>query len=164
MMVALLWVLVLAAAHACFMVPAGAQRATTTTWVRPVDGPVTRSFEHPDRYGPGHRGVTFAAPFGTAVRAAGGGVVTFAGTIAGVRWLSVAHANGLRTTYGHLDTLVVARGDRVEAGVPIATVDATGSLHLGLRRDDEYLDPMQLFDAMRARSRIRLVTPRGLVR
>ena len=45
-------------------------------WWPPVDGPVARSFQAPAfAYGPGHRGIDFAVPPGTPVRASGDGVV-----------------------------------------------------------------------------------------
>lgn len=185
LLVALVWVVLLLAAREAAATPAPAPGPGTGSghpepagvpasapagsppiparWVRPVDGPVVRRFEAPDRYGPGHRGVTFAAAPGGPVRAVGGGVVAFAGSVAGVRWVSIDHPGGLRTTYGHLDAITVTRGAAVEAGAPIATVGAEGRLHLGLRRGDTYLDPMALF-APPTRARVRLVTPRGLTR
>lgn len=98
---------------------------------------------------PGHRGVDLAAPEGSDVRAAGAGVVTYAGRIAGLGVVAVTHGE-LRTTYQPVDPAVSA-GQRVGAGEPIGTVAAAGShcapetcLHWGLLRGDTYLDPLNL--------------------
>src|SRR5262245_51883440 len=65
-------------------------------WVRPVAGPVVAPFAAPTSvYGPGHRGVDFGAPPGTAVAAANAGVVTFAGSVAGTLHVVVLHDDGL---------------------------------------------------------------------
>jgi hypothetical protein len=70
-------------------------------FVWPVDPPqVVRRFDPPPQpWLAGHRGVDLAAPPGSIVRAAGAGTIAFAGRIAGRGVVSVAHSNGLRTTY-----------------------------------------------------------------
>ena len=120
-------------------------------WTRPVDGAVTRSFDPPpDRYGAGHRGVDLAGAPGAPVRAAGDGVVVFAGMVAGRPVVSVDHVGGLRTTYEPVHRAVgagqpVARGTRLgtltggHPGCPVAAC-----LHWGLRRGADYLDPLSL--------------------
>jgi murein DD-endopeptidase MepM/ murein hydrolase activator NlpD len=131
--------------------PAG---ATSSPWVRPVSGPVVRPFEPPrSRFGPGHRGVDFAAASGTPVCAAGRGVVTYAGVIAGAGYVVVAHVGGLRTSYAYLSSIAVGRGETVAAGAIVGRTGGRGAqhdgtvLHLGLRAGDRYLDPMTLFGA-----------------
>jgi murein DD-endopeptidase MepM/ murein hydrolase activator NlpD len=127
-------------------VPAG-------VWARPVEGAVTRPFDPPpDRYGAGHRGADLAGAPGSPVRAAGDGVVVFAGMVAGRPVVSVDHAGGLRTTYEPVDAVVgagqpVARGTVLgtlaggHAGCPVAAC-----LHWGLRRGEVYLDPLSLLE------------------
>ena len=122
-------------------------------WIRPVIGPVVEGFTPPlTRYGAGHLGVHFRVPPGTPVRAAGGGVVTFAGDVAGDRNVVILHRDGLRTTYAFLATITVHPGDRVVRGQVIGTTGGRGPghngdvLHFGLRRGDAYLDPLSLFD------------------
>jgi hypothetical protein len=121
-------------------------------WSRPVDGAVVRAFEAPSSvYGPGHRGVDFAAPVGTQVRAAGGGVVSFAGSVADTLHVTVAHDGGLRTSYSFLATVSVRVGQRVARGDIVGTSGGSGTdhdgsvLHFGLRVGDQYVDPMVLF-------------------
>ncbi|HYU56545.1 MAG TPA: M23 family peptidase, partial [Actinomycetota bacterium] len=62
----------------------------------PVRGPVIRPFEAPaSPYGPGHRGIDIAATPDTVVGAAEGGVVAFAGVVAGARYVSIDHPDGV---------------------------------------------------------------------
>lgn len=98
---------------------------------------------------PGHRGVDLAGHDGQDVRAAGDGVVVFAGTVAGKPVVSIDHPNGLRTTYEPV-TARVAAGGRVRRGDPIGILVAghqgcaAACLHWGVRRDRAYLDPLAL--------------------
>jgi murein DD-endopeptidase MepM/ murein hydrolase activator NlpD len=124
-------------------------------WIRPVDGPVVKPFVAPiTRYGPGHVGVHLRAAPGTPVRAAGAGVVTFAGRVAYSQHVVVRHANGWRTTYSFVASIAVRAGQRVRAGQVVGTTGGRGPdhdgsvLHLGLRIGDTYVDPMQLFGAV----------------
>jgi murein DD-endopeptidase MepM/ murein hydrolase activator NlpD len=89
--------------------------------------------------------------------AAGAGVVAFAGTVAGVRVVSIDHPGGLRTTYEPVAPLVPA-GARVDAGRPVGVLlsghegcPVSACLHWGLRRGAEYLDPLLLLRAVRMR-------------
>jgi murein DD-endopeptidase MepM/ murein hydrolase activator NlpD len=122
-------------------------------WVQPVAGPnvqLVRGFEPPERqWLPGHRGVDLTASAGSTVRAAGAGVVTHAGAVAGRGVVVVSHGD-LRTTYEPV-AAAVSTGGRVEAGQAIGTLAAVGShcapkacLHWGLLHDDTYLDPFGL--------------------
>ncbi|WP_448640577.1 M23 family metallopeptidase [Geodermatophilus sp. URMC 63] len=135
--------------------PAVAEPAAppASVWVSPLGDPptVTRPFAPPPSpYGPGHRGADLAASPGTAVRAAGDGVVVFAGMVAGRPVVSVDHADGLRTTYEPVQPTVAA-GQVVARGAPLGTLLAghegcptEACLHWGLRRAETYLDPLAL--------------------
>ena len=122
-------------------------------WSRPVEGAVTRPFDPPpDRYAAGHRGVDLAGAPGSPVLAAGDGVVVFAGMVAGRPVVSVDHASGLRTTYEPVDA-VVGAGQRVARGTVLGTLaaghpgcPAAACLHWGLRRGEDYLDPLSLLE------------------
>jgi hypothetical protein len=126
-------------------------------WQRPVDGEVVRPFRQPSSvYGPGHRGVDFAAVPGTPVHAANDGVVTFAGSVANTLHVTVAHAGNLRTSYSFLQSVSVRAGQAVARGDVVGRTggsahdddgeDHDGTvLHFGLRVADQYVDPMVLF-------------------
>lgn len=132
---------------------AAAQPSGAVRYELPVSAEVLRPFDAPDHsYGPGHRGVDLAAAAGTVVRAAGAGEVVFAGSVAGANWVTVAHADGIRTSYGHLGRLAVRSGQAVAIGASVGT--ATGDhgdrlrpeagLHWSARLGDTYLDPLDL--------------------
>lgn len=133
------------------------------TWIHPVPGAVARPFVAPrSRYGAGHRGVDFAAAPGTAVHAANGGEVTFAGSVAGSLHVVVAHSGGLRTSYSFLASISVRRGQTVARGEVVGTAggddgEHLGVVHFGLRVGDRYVDPMALFAPADLTRLIRLV-------
>lgn len=127
---------------------ARAQEPPPLDLIPPVDGPIMRHFEPPPTpYTAGHRGIDLAAPRGSPVTAADGGVVAFAGQVGGSLFVSIDHPSGHRTTYSFLEQLLVARGDEVAQGDLIARSgqghagEEVPHLHFGLRVGDEYLDP-----------------------
>lgn len=110
----------------------------------PVDAPVLDPFRPPEHaYGPGNRGLQYATEPGTEVRASADGTVTFAGSVAGSRHVTVLHRGGLRTSYSFLDRIDVVVGQHVRQGDLLGTT--AGRLHLGARVGDAYLDPASLF-------------------
>jgi murein DD-endopeptidase MepM/ murein hydrolase activator NlpD len=102
-----------------------------------------------------HQGIDLAAPMYTPIRAAGDGVVVFAGPNPYDPWpkawiVIVAHSETLQTWYAHVDNAarppVVAAGDRVEAGQVIAYVGMTGRttgphLHWAVVANDAFVNP-----------------------
>jgi len=138
-----------------FTQPATASAAERASgpWLPPTGGLDLRTgFDPPPLpWLPGHRGVDLAAADAQPVVAAGPGRVVYAGDLAGRGVVSIAHANGLRTTYEPVEPAVTA-GDTVTAGQTIGTLQAghasctaAACLHLGLKRGPRYLDPMLLF-------------------
>lgn len=103
------------------------------------------------RWGKQHEGVDFAAPTGTPIRAAAGGVVSYAGWSSGYgRLIILDHGNGVTTYYAHNSRILVDQGQRVAQGQIIselgATGDATGpNLHFEVRIDGKAYDPMLFF-------------------
>jgi murein DD-endopeptidase MepM/ murein hydrolase activator NlpD len=76
-----------------------------------------------------HRGVDYAAPVGTPVRAAGEGRVRFVGRSGGYgNVVELEHGSGVVTVYGHLSRFAkqLRRGQRVELGKVIGYVGSTG--------------------------------------
>ena len=134
-------------------VPAPAA-AGTSPYVPPVDAPVLDPFRPPTSpYGAGNRGLEYATPAGTLVRASAEGQVTFAGSVAGSRHVTLLHADGVRTTYSFLARVDVVVGQRVEQSDVVGLT--AGALHLGARRGDSYFDPASLFGT--GTTRVRLV-------
>jgi murein DD-endopeptidase MepM/ murein hydrolase activator NlpD len=97
-----------------------------------------------------HLGVDYAAPAGTPVHAASGGVVVAAGWAGGYgKTVRLRHANGYETLYGHLSRLAVRAGQRVAQGDPIGAVGSTGLAtgpHLDYRmaRNGQFVDPLRV--------------------
>ena len=119
------------------------------TWTWPVVGPVVRGFDPPSApYGSGHRGIDIATPAGSVVRAPSSGVVSFAGTIAGQRYLTIDHGGGLLSTCSFLFGLLVHKGDLVAQGEAVALSgvghpgDTIPDLHFGVRLNGQYVDPL----------------------
>ena len=140
---------------------AGAPAARAESWTWPLRGEVITPYRNVnDPYAAGqHRGIDIAGRIGSPVVAAAGGSVGFAGT-AGSSGLtvSVRTADGrLDTSYLHLSSLAVRKGDRVRQGQRIGAVGTTGRrsaapphLHFGVRRAGSrhaYLDPLAFLPA-----------------
>ena len=107
----------------------------------PVDVPIAIGFARPAcDYCPGHRGVEYHPPTGLPVHAVIGGVVSFAGRVAGTLYVVVAHGDGTRSTYGMMISRVVGPGDGVAAGQIVGYSSAR--LYFGLRDlQDQPIDP-----------------------
>ena len=76
-----------------------------------------------------HRGVDFAAPQGTPIKAAGDGVVEVAGTLAGYgNYVRIRHNGVYQTAYAHLRGYAtgIRTGARVRQGQTIGYVGSTG--------------------------------------
>jgi len=75
-----------------------------------------------------HPAIDIAAPYGTTVVAADGGVVTWAGwrNNGGGLVVQIDHGNGIVTVYNHLGSIWVGPGQAVAKGEGIAGVGCTG--------------------------------------
>lgn len=99
-----------------------------------------------------HKGVDYGAPTGTRVKAAGDGVVEFAGWNGGYGNLIVLHHQSKFTTYyGHLSGFAkgLRKGKRVTQGDVIGYVGATGlatgpHLHYEFRVNDVSKNPLRV--------------------
>jgi len=99
-----------------------------------------------------HYGVDFVAPYGTPVRAAGDGRVTYVGWKGdNGRLVSIRHNGVYRTAYAHLSRYAknIKRGDWVRQGQVIGYVGNSGSstgthLHYGLYVNGRPVDPLSL--------------------
>jgi murein DD-endopeptidase MepM/ murein hydrolase activator NlpD len=130
--------------------PAGAAKQ----WDWPLKpAQLSSGFDRPaQNWLPGHRGVDLIGQSGDKVLAAGNGVVTFAGLVAGKGVVVIKHGK-LRTTYEPV-TASVTVGSRVRVGDVIGTLSpgeshcstrtTVGCLHWGLLRGEKYLNPLSL--------------------
>jgi murein DD-endopeptidase MepM/ murein hydrolase activator NlpD len=99
-----------------------------------------------------HKGVDYAAPSGTRVKATGSGVVQFVGRQGGYgRAVILRHTNGRSTLYGHLSGFAkgVQVGRRVEQGEVIGYVGMTGlatgpHLHYEFRVNGVHQNPLRV--------------------
>jgi murein DD-endopeptidase MepM/ murein hydrolase activator NlpD len=96
-----------------------------------------------------HSGLDIAAPVGTPVFNPEPGSVVYAGEYAGYGNVVVVKHDrkGLYTLYGHNSKLLVARGQRVEPGQPVALVGSTGRstgphLHFEVHFNNKYMNPV----------------------
>lgn len=122
-----------------------------THWPLAIAGFVTRGqVASADSGGEAHKGIDIAVPLGSAVRAAGGGVVETASTDSAFGlYVLVRHPDGYETLYGHASRLLVHEGDSVSAGQVIALSGSSGRstaphLHFEIRHDGASIDPLTL--------------------
>lgn len=76
-----------------------------------------------------HNGIDFTGPIGTAIYAAADGKVIGTGNLgkyAYGRWIAIDHGNGMVTLYGHLSSVGVSNGEKVERGDRIGGMGSTG--------------------------------------
>lgn len=74
-----------------------------------------------------HTGLDLAVPYGTTVKAADGGTVTYAGWKGNYgKLVIITHDNGTKTYYAHNSSLLVSVGDKVYQGQAVAKAGSTG--------------------------------------
>jgi murein DD-endopeptidase MepM/ murein hydrolase activator NlpD len=94
-----------------------------------------------------HQGVDIASPLRSTISAMGDGVVTYAGERRGYGMLvEINHGQGYSTRYAHAGEVLVAVGDRVSKGQPVARVGLTGRstgphLHFEVMKNRHHIDP-----------------------
>ncbi|WP_299560973.1 peptidoglycan DD-metalloendopeptidase family protein [Enterovirga sp.] len=97
-----------------------------------------------------NEGINIAVPDGTPVKAAGDGVVAYAGNeVKGYgNLVLIRHDNGYVSAYAHNSDLDVKRGQKVTRGQTIAKAGQTGNvtspqLHFEIRKGSTPVDPMR---------------------
>ena len=129
----------------------------------PVPGPVIAGYAPTGTFS-GHWGVDFAAPMGESVAAPVGGRITFAGSVAGMRTITIEPVPGYKVSVSYLSAIEVSTGDNVSRGTSIGRAGSphgAPGVHMSVRVVDRYVDPAGLLgctetDITRA---LRLVTP-----
>jgi murein DD-endopeptidase MepM/ murein hydrolase activator NlpD len=113
----------------------------------PLKGTIIRSFGK-STLGQLNDGINIKGPSGGSVKAAGAGKIIYAGSkVAGYgNLLLIQHDKDWVSTYCHLGTLSVNKGQWVKAGQIIGTVGQTGSvkgsqLHFEIRYKRKPIDP-----------------------
>ena len=99
---------------------------TPPTYIKPITGgTLTSTFKW--RWGRMHKGIDWAVPKGTAVRASCGGTIVSAGWSGGYgNCITIRHPDGKQTRYGHLSKILVSAGQKVDQGQKIALSGNTG--------------------------------------
>lgn len=118
---------------------------------RPVPGRISSGFgmrRHPVLgYRRMHNGLDFKASYGTPIRAATDGRVTYSGRNGGAgNFVKIKHNNTLSTGYAHMSRIAVSRGKYVRRGQIIGYVGSTGlstgpHLHYVLYRNGRPVNP-----------------------
>jgi murein DD-endopeptidase MepM/ murein hydrolase activator NlpD len=119
----------------------------TGTFSMPTRGTLTSRFG--SRWGSVHEGIDLATPIGTPVKAADGGVVTWAGSRGSYGNLVIVdHGGGYATYYGHLSKIHVKVGTKVYKGQKIAASGNTGRstgphVHFEIKKNGKSVDPLK---------------------
>jgi murein DD-endopeptidase MepM/ murein hydrolase activator NlpD len=102
-----------------------------------------------------HPGLDFAGPWGATVTSTAPGVVVWAGVRGGYgNMVEIDHGYGFKTRYGHLSSILVQVGARVQKGSPIGKLGSTGRstgphVHYEVVLDDVQRNPSSFIEAGR---------------
>ena len=102
-----------------------------------------------------HPGLDFAGAWGSTVTSTAPGVVVFAGSRGGYgNMVEIDHGYGLHTRYGHLASILVHVGARVNKGAPVGRLGSTGRstgphVHYEVWLADVVRDPSRFIEAGR---------------
>lgn len=124
--------------------------ASNGYFIWPVRGTITSYYGYRYIFGSTsfHSGLDIAVPYGTAVKAADGGTVTYSGWQGSYgKLVVITHDNGTKTYYAHNSSLLVSVGDKVYQGQTIAKVGMTGTatgyhLHFEVRVGGRSVNPL----------------------
>ena len=122
------------------------------TLIKPISSGYTITSRFGWRSRDNHPGLDVAAPKGTAIKAAAGGTVIFAGSgspYGGYGNIVVIQSNSSTAIrYAHCSKIYVRKGEVVEQGQVIAAVGSTGistgnHLHFEIRYNGKKIDPQK---------------------
>lgn len=125
------------------------------TFLMPVEGRLTTDFAeirfvNNEQSSSRHSGLDIAATLGTEIQAPNNGVVAFAmeGLLSPGNTVVIDHGMGLFTSYYHLNSINVKKGQKVKKGEIIGTVGTTGfstgpHLHYAVSIYNSYVNPYQ---------------------
>jgi len=128
--------------------PNKAPFAVANRWQWPVKGNVTETFGQKTE-GVSSEGIVIASVDGSPIHAAQAGEVAYVGNDAKNygNIVILRHTDGTMTSYSHARNLVVAKGERVNAGSVVGYVGQTGNakqpqLHFAVRQGRTAVDPL----------------------
>ncbi len=129
------------------------QKAIPSAW--PVSGRITSGFgwrtnPYSHKGKEFHQGLDIAAPYGSPLRAAGDGVVIFAGWKGS--WgkvVLISHGYGYVSQYAHASSILVKVGDKIQRGQVIARLGNTGRstgphVHFGVAKNNQWINPRSI--------------------
>lgn len=100
-----------------------------------------------------HYGLDIANNYNTKIKAAGDGIVTYAGYSSGFgRIIIISHGYGYETLYGHNNRLYVKTGDKVKKGQIIALMGSSGRstgphVHFEVRYYGKRINPATILNS-----------------
>ncbi len=141
------------AVHAAGTTAAGdagaASPAPSWQWPLAPRPKVLRDFDPPPKpWLSGHRGVDLDAAYdGAPVTSPAAGTVSFAGVVVDRPVITIDHGDGLRSSFEPVESTLAA-GNTVAAGQVIGTAlpghcGASACVHWGVRRGEDYVNPLQ---------------------
>jgi murein DD-endopeptidase MepM/ murein hydrolase activator NlpD len=123
--------------------------APSWQWPLSPRPPVLRDFDPPPKpWLSGHRGVDLgAASDGVQVASPAAGTVSFVGVVVDRPVITIDHGNGLRSSFEPVESSLAA-GSPVGAGQAIGIAlpghcPAASCVHWGVRRGEDYVNPLQ---------------------
>ncbi len=131
--------------------------ASFNRFVKPAVGRITGLYGQMVKYGDSEeivklQGIWIEGVAGSTVQASGSGVVVDVGNDPDAlgRFVVISHADGYRTTYGHMESILPKVGDQVRQGDPIGSIGSTGSigrttLYFSLEQEGTALNPADFF-------------------
>ena len=128
-------------------------RGAPLRWAPPLGAPLRIAQPYrppPTPYAAGHRGIDLPAVSGNTVSAPAHGVVSFVGKVVDREVISVRVDARTVVSLEPVNAEGVAEGDAVSRSEPLGEVSTGGHcgaecLHLGVRVDGEYVNPMRFF-------------------
>ncbi|MBS6397903.1 MAG: peptidoglycan DD-metalloendopeptidase family protein [Clostridiales bacterium] len=124
---------------------------TPPTYIKPITGgTLTSTFKW--RWGRMHKGIDWAVPTGTAVRASCGGTVVSAGWSSGYGYcITLRHPDGRQTRYAHLSKILVSSGQKVDQNQKIGLSGNTGRstgphLHFEIIINGSHVNPLKYIE------------------
>jgi murein DD-endopeptidase MepM/ murein hydrolase activator NlpD len=115
-------------------------------------GPRVDPFTHRYAF---HSGIDFAGPYGAQVHATAPGTVIFVGSRGDYgNMVEIDHGLGIHTRYGHLSSITVRVGAKIDKGAAIGRVGSTGRstgphVHYEVWYDDVVRNPSNFIEAGR---------------